>query len=476
MDNSDSPNEGPLRTRSEVSLHRLALDVVNRVLTREGFASFELYKAFKVLHLPPVEKQVVFEDVWGMLADLYQVDFLLKQYRRLNVQGMPLELLNFLRFSAFLLLRGGRSRAQVQSVVSEMGEEFAAKYGGFIDRVMNFLEKNAVRILAEGLSALPVAEQLAVRYSFPQWVVDLWVAQYGSEFAEDLCRASNLRPPQDLRVNVTRQAVEDVQELCWDEKIRCDEGTIAPHALTVPNGVEVFKTKAFQEKLIEVQDQGSQLVTYLVDPGPSDIVLDYCAGTGGKTLQLAGLFALQVQDPQVRIYASDISPGKLSVLSRRVNRAYAKPNRVEVVQQPDLPVLAETVTFTKILVDAPCSGLGNLRRNPGIKATATPTDAAELVAKQAEILRAVANLARPGTRIIYITCTIDPPENEEQIQAFAAASPEFEILPYREALSAGNPILAASIPTHSRLDGRFFMLYPPLTGTDGFFGAILQKL
>jgi 16S rRNA (cytosine967-C5)-methyltransferase len=476
MDNSGLPVDVPSRTRSEVNLHRLAFDVVARVLSREGFASFELYKLFKPLHLPPVEKQVVFEDVWGMLGNLFQVDFLLRQYTKLNMQNMPLEVLNFLRFSAFLLLQEGKSRDQLQSVASEIGTDFAGKYGGFIDRVMNFLEKNAARILAEDLESLPVPEQLAVKYSFPKWVVALWLDHFGPDLADQLCRASITRPPQDLRVNVTRQTVEDVQELLWDEKIDCRAGNIAPHALTVPNGMEVFKTRAFKEKFIEVQDQGSQLVTYLVDPQPDDIILDYCAGTGGKTLQLAGLFALQAADDQIRVYASDISPGKLSVLSRRVNRAYNPPTRVKVVQQPNLPPKAELVAFTKFLVDAPCSGLGNLRRNPGIKATATPTDAAELVAKQAEILNDVAALARPGARIIYVTCTIDPAENEEQVASFAAAHTDFEVLPYRETLSPANPILAAPVPTHSFLDDRFFMLYPPLTGTDGFFGAILQKL
>jgi 16S rRNA (cytosine967-C5)-methyltransferase len=466
----------PPPTRSEVSLHRSALGVVNHVLTREGFTSFELYKAFKALNLPPADKQLVLNDVRGMLGELYQVDFLLRQYQRLNVQGMPLELLNFLRFSAFLFLHGGKSRGEVQEVIGGMGTDFASKYGGFIDRVLNFLEKNAPHILAEGIKELPPAEQIAVRHSFPQWVVDLWVTSFGTELAEELCRASNMRPLQDLRVNITRKSIESVQEMMRDESIKCEKGQVAPHALTVANGVEVFKTKAFQEKLIEVQNQGSQLVTYLVDPGPNDIVLDYCAGTGGKTLQLAGLFSTLVHDEQVRIYASDISPGKLTILSKRVNRAYGRPTRVKVVQHRDMSHLKERVPFTKILVDAPCSGLGNLRRNPGIKATTAPTDVSELVVKQNEILRDVVNLAGSGTRIIYVTCTIDPAENEEQIKAFVSAHVNVEILPYRATLSPSNPILTAPIPTRSCLDDRFFMLYPPLTGTDGFFGAILRKI
>lgn len=465
----------PPPTQSESFLHRSALGVVNRVLTREGFTSLELYKAFKALNLPPADKQLVLDDVRGMLGEFYQVDFLLRQYKRLNVQGMPLELLNFLRFSAFLCLHGGKSRGEIQDVIGGMGPDFASKYGGFIDRVLNFLEKNAPRILAEDIKGLPAVEQIAIRYSFPRWVVDLWVTSYGTELAEELCRASNMRPSQDLRVNATRESIEIVQEMMRDEGIKCDKGQVAPHAITVPNGVEVFKTKAFQEKLIEVQDQGSQLVTYLVDPGPDDVVLDCCAGTGGKTLQLAGLFSTLVHDEQIRVYVSDISPGKLATLSKRVNRAYARPSHVKVIKQGDIPHLKEKVPFTKILVDAPCSGLGSLRRNPGIKATTAPTDASELVVKQNEILRDVVNLAGSGTRIIYVTCTIDPAENEELIKNFASTHGNVEILPYRATLSPSNPILTASIPTNSRLDGRFFMLYPPLTGTDGFFGAILRK-
>ncbi len=473
MNPADAKEQDPQRSNTSVELLFVSLGIVNQVITRAGFASWLLFKAFKALHLQPADKQVVYDTVRGFLGNLNAVEFVLQRHGRINFRDMPVPLLNLLRFGAFLVMYCKINPRQILGLARMQGNEFFTKYNRFVERVMNFVSRRGSRIMEEESAKLSPRERIAIQQSFPQWIVDLWVNAFGETFAEELCNASNERPPQDLRANIAKRSRERVKNTLLRENVPCENGSIAPHALVVPNGIEVFKTKSFRRALFEMQDQGSQLAAYLVDLAPGDVVIDYCAGNGGKTLHLASL--AYKMDPRPLIYASDISDRKLDTLRRRVKRAYADSSFIKVVSQGDLPRIAQETRFTKIFVDAPCSGLGNLRRKPGIKATSTPEDIAQLVGKQAQILRDAGALGQVQTRLIYVTCTINPRENEEQIVQFVNSVPNFVVIPYREGVRPENPISTLKIPVSSRLDERFFTLYPPLTKTEGFFGAILAK-
>ena len=452
----------------------ISLGIVNQVITRAGFTSYLLFKAFKTLHLQQSDKQVVFETVRGFLGNLNMIEFILQRHGSINFRDMPDPLLNLLRFGAFSVIVSHKNPKQLLGLARMQGYDFYAKYSRFIERVMNFVSQRGTQILVDESAKLPPRERVSIQQSFPRWIVDLWGDAFGDSFTEELCTESNIRPQQDLRVNVAKSSLERVKNALLRENVPCEKGTIAPHALVVPNGIEVFKTKSFRRALFEMQDQGSQLVAYLVDLVPGDVVLDYCAGNGGKTLHMMSL--AYKMDPRPGIYASDISARKLVTLRRRVKRSFPDTSFLSVVQQGDLPRVTQGTRFSKVLVDAPCSGLGNVRRNPGIKITCTREDIDELVGKQATILCDTANLCKPGTRLIYVTCTINPRENEEQVLQFVKTRSDFAIIPFLTGLKEGNPIAMAKFPTTSRLDNRFFTLYPPFTKTEGFFGAILEKM
>ncbi len=467
-----SEKDSPPRT-TEAELLFVSLGIVNQVITRTGFASYLLFRAFKALHLQSADKQVVFDTVRGFLGNLNKVDFILQRHGGINFRDMPVPLLNLLRFGAFIVMDLQKNPRLILGLARMHGRDFLEKYSRFLERVMNFVARRSTQILVEEGAKLPPRERVVVQQSFPRWIVDLWADAFGDAFMEELCKESNIRPPQDLRVNVAKRSRERVKNTLLKENVPCSDGTNAPHALVVPNGIEVFKTKTFRRALFEMQDQGSQLAAYLIDLVQGDVVLDYCAGNGGKTLHMASLG--YKMDPRPEIYASDTSSRKLVTLKRRVKRSFADSSFIKVVQQGSLPRIVQEIRFTKIFVDAPCSGLGNLRRNPGIKVTCTPEDIAELVSKQAAILNDVAALCQANTRLIYVTCTVNPRENEEQVLQFIKQHPDFAIMPFREGLRPDNPISTTQMQVMSRLDGRFFTLYPPLTKTEGFFGAILIK-
>jgi len=241
--------------------------------------------------------------------------------------------------------------------------------------------------------------------------------------------------------------------------------TLAPTGLRVPARAPLGASAAFREGLVEVQDEGSQLVALLVDARAGMRVCDFCAGAGGKTLALAATMA-----NKGKIVACDTIEKRLAASLARLRRAGAFNVETRVLASERDPwVKRHRDGFDRVLVDAPCTGTGTWRRNPDARWTLTPTDLDELVAKQARILDSAARLVKPGGRLVYATCSLLPPENEEQVESFAARHEEFAPLPASElwrATIGGEP--PPGIAAHA-------LLAPHRHGTDGFFIAAFER-
>ena len=218
----------------------------------------------------------------------------------------------------------------------------------------------------------------------------------------------------------------------------------------------------FTSGAIEVQDEGSQLLCFLVAPKRGEMIVDFCAGAGGKTLLLGALMR-----SQGRLYAFDISPRRLANLKPRLARSglsNVHPVRIADERDPHIKRLAGKID--RVLVDAPCSGFGTLRRNPDLKWRQASTAIPELAAKQARLLAAAAPLLKPGGRLVYATCSVLPAENETIVESFLAAHPEFALA------DAAAELARAGIALDS---GRMLRLYPHRHGCDGFFAAVLER-
>jgi 16S rRNA (cytosine967-C5)-methyltransferase len=214
---------------------------------------------------------------------------------------------------------------------------------------------------------------------------------------------------------------------------------------------------------VEVQDEGSQILGMLVEPRRNEMVVDFCAGAGGKTLQLGA-----IMNSQGRLYAFDVSEKRLANLAPRLKRSglsNVHPQRLAGENDPKVKRLRGKID--RVLVDAPCTGLGTLRRNPDLKGRQTPDGIAELNAKQWAILGAAAALVKPGGRLVYGTCSLLTEENEDIVERFLAAHPQFAIVPVSEVLAR----------QHLAIPGcdRYLALRPHLHDTDGFFAAVMQR-
>jgi 16S rRNA (cytosine967-C5)-methyltransferase len=293
-------------------------------------------------------------------------------------------------------------------------------------------------------------ERLGVTESYPDWMVRLFVDELGLDEAGRLCAAMNRRAPLSARANRLKNTREELAARLLEEGVPSRPSPLAPDGLLLETHVNAYGLEAFREGRFELQDAASQIVAELVAVPPKGSVLDACAGAGGKTLALGALLG-----NKGRISAGDISDKKLVELRKRARRAGLT----------NVSIRPPTGTFDRVLVDAPCSGLGVLRRNPEARWRLQPKDLQELPGKQRQILEQF--LPRVGGRIIYATCTVARAENDAVFDAFLAAHPELEAVPAKEILGSER---AAQIG-----DGFRLRMLPHVHDTDGFFAAVARR-
>ena len=315
------------------------------------------------------------------------------------------------------------------------------------------------KLKAVDLDSLP----LGIRADLPDWVIEKLRRTLGDDEILALARGLQQAAPLDLRVNTLkapRQAVLD--RLSYDE-LEAAPTRHSPIGVRLEDKPALNKHPMFLDGAVEVQDEGSQLLGLLVEPRRGEMVVDFCAGAGGKTLQMGAAMG-----SSGRLYAFDVSDKRLANLAPRLKRSGLSnvyPQRI--ANENDAKVKRLRGKIDRVLVDAPCTGLGTLRRNPDLKSRQTPEGLAELNAKQHAILASAAALVKPGGRLVYGTCSLLSEENEDIVAAFLAEHPDFKLIPAADILKRQG----VTIPGTSD----YLRLYPHVHDTDGFFAAVLER-
>lgn len=316
----------------------------------------------------------------------------------------------------------------------------------------------AQRIRSFRMEVMPAA----VRTDLPDWLWNKIAAEYGEGEAERIAQGMLNAAPLDLRVNLARTSREEVLARLAQDGINAEPTPHSPAGLRVAGKPPINRHPLFRDGLVEVQDEGSQLLAWLLAPRRGEMVADYCAGAGGKTLAIAMLMR-----GAGRVYAMDVSAKRLAALAPRAARAgVTNVHSIALSGGNDARAKRLAGKLDRVLVDAPCSGFGTLRRNPDLKWRHGPEAIQQLANKQRGILTAASRLLRPGGRLVYATCSILREENEAIADAFTSAQPAFTALPCEELLAAQR----ISLQTGPRL-----RLWPHLHGTDGFFAAAFQR-
>ncbi len=318
-------------------------------------------------------------------------------------------------------------------------------------------------IKAKSTENMPLAVQADVR----DWLWDKLVAQYGETDAMTIARSMHEGATLDLRVNTIKATRDEVLAKFIAENVTGEASisktSYSPIGLRMPLRLNISRHVLFTEGQIEVQDEGSQILAHLVAAKRGMMVADFCAGAGGKTLAMGALMR-----NTGRLYAFDVSEKRLHSLGQRLKRSGLSNLNAQRINGENDPKLKRlNGKFDRVLVDAPCTGLGTLRRNPDLKWRQTAQDLAELSVKQAAILARAAKLTKMGGRLIYSTCSLLRDENEQIAEAFLASHPDFTLLNAAEILSQQQIALDT---------GPYLKLLPHLHHTDGFFAAVFEKV
>jgi len=300
----------------------------------------------------------------------------------------------------------------------------------------------------------------AVRLEIPDWLLPILADRFGAALTAELV-ALREPAPLDLRVNTLKTTRDQAHTALADEQLDADRTLLSPWGLRIEARRPVTSGRAFQSGLVEIQDEGSQLVALLTDAQPGMRVCDYCAGAAGKTLALAAAMQNRGQ-----IVACDTSAARLDNAARRLRRAGVHNVERHLLASGDKWPKRHAGSFDRVLVDAPCTGTGTWRRNADARHRLTKTDLAEVLLRQSAILRDAAPLVRTGGHLVYATCSLLPAENEAQVLQFIAGHPGFSLVPLERAWP-----LAGSPPC----PGDFLVLTPARHGTDGFFAAVLER-
>ncbi|MDM0043476.1 RsmB/NOP family class I SAM-dependent RNA methyltransferase [Variovorax dokdonensis] len=308
------------------------------------------------------------------------------------------------------------------------------------------------------------------RHNLPEWLAGPLREQLGAQFwplAESLLRPA----PLDLRINALADKRADVRKELELAGIKSVPTPHSPWGLRVDGKPALTRLDAFSRGAIEVQDEGSQLLALLLDAKRGEMVVDFCAGAGGKTLAIGATMR-----NTGRLYAFDVSAHRLDALKPRLARSgLSNVHPAAIAHERDERVKRLAGKIDRVLVDAPCSGLGTLRRNPDLKWRQSPQAIEELTAKQAAILQSAARLVKPGGRLVYATCSILAQENEAVAEAFGSAHPDFEPADAGEILAGLKVEGATGLASGGDSGQRYLRLWPHQHDTDGFFAAVWKR-
>lgn len=420
--------------------------ILSKSIGQGAYANIALQKLSRP-DLTRTDRAFATEIVYGTLSRKRALDHVLAQFSSIPVRKMSPQVHVLLLMGAFQLLYLDRVPASAAcNTAVDLAKVHCGKSAGFVNAVLRAIVRKQADIQWPDPQADWVTA-MAVRHSYPDWMVAAWLQAFGAEKTEQLLTAGNAHPPLTIRANRLKNSPEELLALLTEHGVQARPGTVSPDALilTAPDGLT--RLPAFVEGRFTIQDESAMLVAAVVDPQPGERILDTCAAPGGKTTHLA-----ERMDNRGEIVAWDLHQNKLGLIHESADRLGIAIIRTEQrdATQPDS--VSEDM-FDRVLVDAPCTGTGIIRRKPDIKWNRTPGDVAALVEIQTRILYNAGRYVKPGGVLVYSTCSLERAENEDVCSRFLA-----------QPASEGPTFDADG-------QGAYRRLFPDNPETDGFFIA-----
>lgn len=448
----------------KVTARGMAVSMLSRVEAEGAYANLLLQKNIAKL-VDHRDRQFVTLLVNGTLKHRLTLDYALRIHLAKPMSSLPHEVRAILRIGAFQLLFVDKVPAAVAVNESvELTKSFP-KFKGLVNVVLRKVMSTGWNFTWPDMKREPV-RYLSVRYSHPEWMVQRWLKRWGMDETEALCKVNNEPAQTWIRTNTLKITREKLQERLTEEGITVELGPRVPESLCIHNFGAIDRLESFKEGLFTVQDESSQLVAHIVAPKPGQRVLDACSAPGGKATHLA-----QMMDNKGEILAFDIHSHKTELIDQLAFRLGIGIIHVHSGDARDLPGV-KLCSQNHVLVDAPCSGLGVLRRRADLRWQKAEQDMKNFPPLQLAILERAASCVEVGGDLVYSTCTTEPEENFELVKSFRTAHPEFEPVDLREDI----PFVLDNTRDIQQVSKGMLQLLPHLHGMDGFFLAKFRRI
>ena len=462
-----------------INSRQLAFDALKEIECHQAYTDIALERVLHRKMIAPRDRSLVTQLVYGVVRHKRSLDTLIDSLGKKKAQQQPPKLRIILYLGLYQLhyLNQIPDSAAVNTSVELAKSNGLKKLAGVVNGVLrNYLRRakaegsslqekmtpaTKIRESRQSLVKLPSdpVKRLGIRHSFPDWIVATWLQQLSLEETEQLLTWFNQTPTIDLRVNILKSSLAEVESALQAEGIVTARVPYLPQALRLIGGSGgINQLPGYGEGWWSVQDSSAQLVTYLLDPQPGETIIDACAAPGGKTTHIAELMG-----DRGTVWAFDRSEQRLQKVQANGARLQLKSIKIQVRDSRDLSAMSPQCD--RLLLDAPCSGLGTLHKRPDIRWRQTPEKIAELSLLQQELLSTASTWVKPQGVLVYATCTINPEENEKVVQLFLDSHPNWSLsLPDSEA-----------IVNNFDISQGWIKVYPQRYQMDGFFMVKLQK-
>ncbi|TFE02713.1 16S rRNA (cytosine(967)-C(5))-methyltransferase RsmB [Jeotgalibacillus salarius] len=440
---------------SKFSLREAALHILDQIDKNQSYSNLLLNHAIKKFEISKKDTGLLTEITYGTIQRKMTLDYYLEPFLKKKIEGW---VRNLLRLSLYQMLYLDRvpERAAIHEAVEIAKKKGHKGIAGMVNGVLRSIQREGVRSLDEIEDPIT---KISIGTSHPGWLVKRWSEHFGLEKTKEMCERNLIAPIQTARVNLNRITREEAIEMLKEEGVEASESHIVPAAIRVKKG-NIAHTSAYAEGFITVQDESSMLVAYALNPVPGESVLDMCAAPGGKSTHIA-----ECLNGEGEVLALDLHDHKIKLINENADRLKLKNVKGEAMDGRKLQEHYPDKEFDRILVDAPCSGFGVLRRKPDIKYAKREQDLHSLARIQQELLASAVKSLKKGGTLVYSTCTVDKEENEGTVEKFLAGHPDIEMK------------LPDNLPEHITVlaENNMLQIFPQDFDGDGFFITVFKK-
>ncbi len=452
-------NTEGIETMIQINPREIAAEALMEIMTEEAYNNMTLRRLLRQNGaMPRQDRAFVTEIVNGTLRNLIYIDHVLNTFSKTKTEKMKPWLLAVLRSAVYqMYFMDVPDSAACNEAVKLAGARGYASLKGFVNGVLRTAAKKKQEI---PMPEKGTAEYLSVAYSHPLWLVRMWVAYYGYEETEAICAYDNQSPDVTIRVNTLKTNKADLKQMLAGAGVEVKDGLVSENALHLTKTADLSRLEAFQKGLFHVQDESSQLAVKILDPQKGESILDMCAAPGGKSFTTA-----ETMENEGKLVSCDIYEHKIELMEEGAERLGI--GMMECRVQDGAEAEEEQEWFDRVLVDAPCSGLGLMRKKPDIRLKKDGNEIDSLTGIQREILENAAGYVKKGGVLVYSTCTLCRKENEKNLEWFLKNHPEFEVEDITRFLPEDWNVETA--------EKGYLTLLPHKTGTDGFFISRMRR-